>query len=254
MVSWFPAYLSYPPALMWVWIGKAFFGQSTLKVVHGVTSSIEEKMSMKFGLIGFGRWSNHHARAIVNTKGAELVAVSARSEESCKRARESFGVETYLDYKEMLKRKDIDVVDIVLPNYLHKQVAIEALNHGKHVLLEKPMAITVEECNAILKTVKKTRGILHIGFEMRISPVWKKVKEMIEKSSIGKPVYGIIELWRGPYWSGSNGWRYDAKRVGSWILEEPVHFFRPGVGIWRKLGNLFLFTLAQIVKVGIARG
>ncbi len=86
------------------------------------------------------------------------------------------------------------------------------------------MAITVEECNAILKTVKKTRGILHIGFEMRISPVWKKVKEMIEKGSIGKPVYGIIELWRGPYRSGSNGWRYDAKRVGSWILEEPVHF------------------------------
>jgi len=194
-------------------------------------------MNIKLGLIGFGRWGSHHARAIVNTGGAELVAISARTEDSCNRAKESFGVDTYLDYKDMLKRKDIDIVDIVLPNCLHKQVSVDALNHGKHVLLEKPMAITVEECNDILRAVRKNKKILHIGFEMRISPVWKKVKEIIEKGSIGEPVYGIMELWRGPYRSGSNGWRYDAKRVGSWILEEPVHFLDLACWYMEKVGE-----------------
>ncbi len=194
-------------------------------------------MGIRFGLIGFGRWGNHHARTIVNTKGAELVAVSAKSEKSCRRAKERFGVDTYSEYRDMLQRKDIDIVDIVLPNYLHSQVAVDALNHGKHVLLEKPMALTVEECNVILKAVKKNKKILHIGFEMRISPLWKKLKEMIEKGNIGKPVYGLIELWRGPYRSGSNGWRYDAGKVGSWILEEPVHFLDLACWYMERAGN-----------------
>ncbi len=181
-------------------------------------------MDLGFGLIGFGRWGKHHAKAISQTKGAKLVAICAKSEESCMKAKKEFKVDTYQDYKELLKRKDIDIVDIVLPNYLHKQVAIDSLNHGKHVLLEKPMAMSVRECDAILRAVKKNNRILHIGFEMRVSPLWSKIKEIIDNGGIGRPIYVIVELWRGPYRPGSDGWRYDKDRVGSWILEEPVHF------------------------------
>ena len=67
--------------------------------------------------------------------------------------------------------------------------------------------------------------MLAIGFELRLSSVWGKVKAMLDAGAIGEPRYVLIELWRRPYRTGSDGWRYDPARVGSWILEEPIHFF-----------------------------
>jgi myo-inositol 2-dehydrogenase/D-chiro-inositol 1-dehydrogenase len=66
---------------------------------------------------------------------------------------------------------------------------------------------------------------LAVGFEMRVSQLWGKVKELIAAGAIGEPRYAVMDLWRRPYRQGSQGWRYDIQRVGSWILEEPIHFF-----------------------------
>jgi myo-inositol 2-dehydrogenase/D-chiro-inositol 1-dehydrogenase len=60
---------------------------------------------------------------------------------------------------------------------------------------------------------------------MRLSALWGKVKERIDAGAIGQPLYLLIELWRRPYRLGADGWRYDLRRVGSWVLEEPIHFF-----------------------------
>ena len=58
-----------------------------------------------------------------------------------------------------------------------------------------------------------------------MSSLWGKVKSLIDEGAVGEPLYAMIELWRKPYRIGSGGWRYDAGRVGNWILEEPIHFF-----------------------------
>jgi len=73
---------------------------------------------IKFGLIGYGKFGQCHARSIKNVDSGELVAISARSEQSCHKAKEEFKVDTYTDYRELLKRKDIDAINIVLPNNL----------------------------------------------------------------------------------------------------------------------------------------
>jgi myo-inositol 2-dehydrogenase / D-chiro-inositol 1-dehydrogenase len=125
----------------------------------------------------------------------------------------------------LLDRKDIDVVDIVVPTYLHYEVAAAALQAGKHVLLEKPMTDHGRTSQQLCQLAEAQDCLLAVGFELRLSHLWGRVKQMIDQGAIGQPQYCLVELWRKPYRLGSDGWRYDIRRVGNWILEEPIHFF-----------------------------
>src|SRR5688500_10636526 len=181
---------------------------------------------VRCGLIGYGAWGQHHARAIVAADGAALTAVCARSEESrAKASADHPGAHVYDDYRTMLAREDLDLCDIVLPSDLHFTVAKDVLESGRHLLLEKPMALTLEHCTALVHLAEQRNRILAIGHELRMSSLWGKVKHLIDEGAIGQPLYALIELWRRPYRQGSAGWRYDPARVGDWILEEPIHFF-----------------------------
>ena len=184
------------------------------------------KHSIRFGLIGYGAWGKHHAEAIKKTEGAELVAIAAKSEATCAAAREAFpDVDVYCDYRQLLARDDVDIVDVVLPSFLHHEVASAVLNSGKHLLLEKPMCLSVQQCDDLIRLAKANDRLLAVGHELRLSSLWGKVKQMIDEGFVGKPQYVLIELSRKPYRPGADGWRYDIDRVGNWILEEPIHFF-----------------------------
>jgi myo-inositol 2-dehydrogenase/D-chiro-inositol 1-dehydrogenase len=182
--------------------------------------------TVRFGLIGYGAWGSHHARAIKEVTGAELVAVAAHSEASCGRVRADHPrVAVYADHRELLARESVDAVSLVLPSDLHFTVAKDVLLSGRHLLLEKPMALRREHCAQLADLARSKSLVLAVGHELRLSSLWGKVKELIDSGAIGDPLYGLIELWRRPYRLGSDGWRYDFARVGSWILEEPIHFF-----------------------------
>ena len=181
---------------------------------------------MRFGLIGYGAWGSHHARAIAGTAGARLVAIAARSDRTRATALANHpGARVYDDYRALLEHPQLDVVDIVLPTYLHYEAARAALESGRHLLLEKPMALTVAECDGLIALARDQGKVLAIGHEFRLSSLWCKAKEMVDAGAVGQPLYLLIELWRRPYRLGADGWRYDIKRVGNWVLEEPIHFF-----------------------------
>jgi myo-inositol 2-dehydrogenase/D-chiro-inositol 1-dehydrogenase len=181
---------------------------------------------VRFGLIGYGAWGSHHARAIARTPGAELCAVAARTPATCAQAQADHpGVRTYVDFAELLRAEDLDVVDIVVPSFLHHSVAAEALRAGRHVLIEKPLALTVAECSALVGLAQQQKKTIAVGHELRLSRLWGKVKQMVDAGAVGAPLYLLVELWRRPYRLGADGWRYDLHRVGNWILEEPIHFF-----------------------------
>jgi myo-inositol 2-dehydrogenase/D-chiro-inositol 1-dehydrogenase len=192
-------------------------------------ASDERRLSMRrvrFGLVGYGAWGSHHARAIASVPAAELVAVAAHSEPSCAKARaEHPQSRVYADYREMLSREQLDVVDVVIPSHLHHPVARDVLLSGRHLLLEKPMALSLEHCDELVALARERSRILAVGHELRVSALWGRAKELIDAGAIGEPLYALIELWRRPYRLGSDGWRYDITRVGNWILEEPIHFF-----------------------------
>jgi myo-inositol 2-dehydrogenase/D-chiro-inositol 1-dehydrogenase len=179
---------------------------------------------VKVGLIGYGAWGSHHAAAIAETPGLELAAVCAASAASREKARAEFGVPVTADYRELLA-SGLEAVDIVLPTHLHKEAAVAALGAGLHVLLEKPMALTPEECAEIIQAWRDSGRVLYVGHEFRLSTQWGRMRELVVEGAIGRPLCATIDLWRRPYRIGSDSWRYDRPRVGSWVLEEPIHFF-----------------------------
>jgi myo-inositol 2-dehydrogenase/D-chiro-inositol 1-dehydrogenase len=181
---------------------------------------------LRFGLIGYGLWGRHHAATIATAPGATLAAIACASETTAAAAMRDFpGVPVDVGYRALLARPDIDAVAVVVPNHLHAEVGVAALESGKDVLLEKPMATTLEGCDRLLAAARTSGRVLTVGHQLRLSAQYGRVKALIDAGEIGVPVYVGFTLFRFPFRPGSQGWRYDPARVGSWILEESVHFF-----------------------------
>lgn len=181
---------------------------------------------MRFGLIGFGAWGRFHAKAIAAAQGAQLAAIACSTEASAAAAREAWPQASVgTRWQDVVDDPSIDAIDIVLPNHLHADVACAALARGKHVLLEKPMATTRVDCDRLLRAAQCSSGVLSIGHEFRLSTQWGRAKRLIDEGAIGDPLWVNVNLFRNPYRLGAAGWRHDSERVGSWILEEAVHFF-----------------------------
>lgn len=186
----------------------------------------QQERALRAAIIGYGAWGVHHARAMAEAGGIQLVAVCSRSDESRSKALSDHpGIAVYSRYEEMLARNDIDFVDVVLPSDLHFEVARAVLESGRHLLLEKPMTLSVKNCETLVRLAQDQKRVLAVGHELRLSSLWGRVKQIIDEGAIGEPLYALIELFRRPYRLGSEGWRYDIRRVGNWILEEPIHFF-----------------------------
>jgi myo-inositol 2-dehydrogenase/D-chiro-inositol 1-dehydrogenase len=94
------------------------------------------------------------------------------------------------------------------------------------VLLEKPMTTTLPDAEKVVAAAEAPGApVLTIVHELRCSEQWASIRRIIEQGEIGRPHYAMLNLFRFPYRSGSGGWRYDRRSVGSWVLEEPIHFF-----------------------------
>lgn len=181
---------------------------------------------VRFALAGFGAWGKHHAKSIFDHPEAQLVAICASSEASREEAHSLYPLaQIFADAQAMTEQADFDIMDIVTPSHTHKDIALAVMKRGKHVLLEKPMALTLEDCRAIVDAAKHYGVHLAIGHELRLSSQWGEIKKIIQRGTIGDPQYVLVELSRKPYRQGADGWRYDPSRVGSWVLEEPIHFF-----------------------------
>ncbi|MFZ4767514.1 MAG: Gfo/Idh/MocA family protein, partial [Roseimicrobium sp.] len=181
---------------------------------------------VRFGLVGFGAWGKLHAQSIAQHAGAVLSAIVAPSEASRAAARLAYpDAQVFSNHRAMLAEVALDLVDIVTPNHTHHEICTDALLAGKHVLLEKPMALALADCRAMVDLARGQQRMLAIGHELRLSSQWGEVKRLIDREVIGVPQYVIVELSRKPYRLGAGGWRYDGSRVGSWVLEEPIHFF-----------------------------
>ena len=181
---------------------------------------------VQFALAGFGAWGKLHARSIFENPGARLVAICAPTEATRDEAHALYPEARIFSHPlEMIAQGGFDIIDIATPSHTHREIAIAALQAGVHVLLEKPMATTLDDCKAIAAAAENSTGTLALGHELRLSSQWGEIKRIIDRGVIGEPQYVLVELLRKPYRQGAGGWRYDPARVGSWVLEEPIHFF-----------------------------
>ena len=181
---------------------------------------------VRIGLVGFGAWGQFHAQSIAANAQARLAAIVAPSAASREAAAKAYpDAAVFADHREMLAGTKLDLVDIVTPSHTHLDIATAALEAGCHVLLEKPMALRIEDCQAIVRLAERKKLSLAVGHELRVSSLWGEARNIIQRGVIGSPQYVLVELSRKPYRQGASGWRYDRDRVGSWVLEEPIHFF-----------------------------
>lgn len=180
---------------------------------------------MRVGLAGYGAWGRFHARALRALPGVELTAVCCLRDTTASEARaDLLDVPVVRTLPDLLQREP-DVVDIVLPSHLHADTAVAALAAGAHVILEKPLATSRADCDRILSMAARSGRQISVVHEMRVSPQWGFIKQQIESGALGDVHCAAFSLFRHPYRPGAAGWRYDRARVGSWLLEEPVHFF-----------------------------
>ena len=171
---------------------------------------MKNKLSLRVGVIGVGAIGTRHLQGFQKHPLAEVVRDCAcRSpKKRAREAAEEFGVSAfYRDYRLMLARDDIDAVSIALPNYLHLPVGIDALRAGKHVLLEKPMAISATQAKRLVAEAKRRRRHLMVGQSMRFTPEVQTAKTMIEAGIIGD-IYHAKTAWCR---------RSGIPRIGSWF-------------------------------------
>lgn len=177
---------------------------------------------MKVGMIGAGHWAEVHKKALKEV-GATLDAVLVSSDASCKRVSEAWGIRATTSMQDFLSYGS-EAVIVVSPNYLHAEHSIAALNAGKHVLVEKPMATSLEDCAQMLEASQRANKVLAVGLEIRVFTLFERIKTVLDSGEIGKPIHLKLDLWRRPYRAGAGGWKTDPAKLGSSILEEPIHY------------------------------
>jgi UDP-N-acetylglucosamine 3-dehydrogenase len=147
---------------------------------------------VKCAVIGLGRFGEIHCEAVAGIPGVELFALCTRREPRLREVAARFGVRhVYTDYRELLANPEIDAVSIVTMWDQHAAPAVAALRAGKHVFLEKPMASTVEDCDAILAAARAAKGLLMVGQICRFNPRYAAAKDAIASGRLGK----IISLY-----------------------------------------------------------
>jgi len=178
--------------------------------------------TLNFCLIGTGRAGVVHAANIARRiPSARLVALCDANPESLRAAADQFGVSTlYADYREAVAESGVDAVVIVTPTFLHCEIACAAAAHGKHIFLEKPMAVTVEECREINAAVARAGVRLQIGFMRRFDPGFLRAKEILDSGQMGRAMK-IKSTGRGP--GLPSAWMYDLKKSNGIVAEVNSH-------------------------------
>lgn len=148
-------------------------------------------------------------KIVINTGGAE---VSLRED-----------VARYTDWKEMLDKEDVDVVDICVPTFLHKDITIQVLKMGYHVLCEKPMSPSYEDCLEMCKAEKEYGKRLMIGHCVRFGTAMNIIKKFIDEKTYGKVKHAQFRRLSGPPKWGWDNWYMDYNRSGGCIRDLHVH-------------------------------
>ncbi|MCS7364744.1 MAG: Gfo/Idh/MocA family oxidoreductase [archaeon GB-1867-035] len=143
---------------------------------------------VRVGVIGCGFWGKNHLRVYSELENVELVAAADIDRDRLKFVEKRYGIETYEDYKEMLKRKDIDALSICTPSITHAEIALDSVRAGKHILVAKPMTTTVEDGLKLIEAAEEQGVILLVDHIERFNPGVQRVKEYIEAGKVGKVV------------------------------------------------------------------
>jgi predicted dehydrogenase len=201
--------------------------QSKIPIIEYAVPRSRNNIFLKYAIIGFGDMGNQHFNTLQLIDKAKVVAVCDPSLKSHQEVHERLGskIKIYNDYKRMLGREEIDVVIVATPNDTHMQILEDLQKFNVAVLCEKPLAADVEGCRRILGLSKNSSNILQIGFELRSSPIFKQIFEIIDSGRVGTPIQLWWKEFRGPWLHKVDNWVLKSKRSGGTLVEKNSHHF-----------------------------
>jgi len=179
-----------------------------------------------FGIVGCGMISDFHSAAIADIKNGKLVAVSSRKAENSQRLVDRYSIQAYSDYNEMLNRDDIDIVCVCTPSGAHMEPAVAAAEAGKHVIIEKPLEITLERCDAIIESCEKANVRLCAIFNSRFSDASQLVKDTVSSGRLGQLTLGdaYVKWYRSQDYYDSGDWRGTMELDGGGaLMNQSIH-------------------------------
>ena len=222
-------------------------------VVAGRKALAEETSTPKihWGLVGTGKRCWQHIKVIQQFPESRIIALCDIQKDRLDHALDMCKDDppaAYEKYEDLIKRDDLDVILVAAPNYIHKEVVIAALNSGRHVLTEKPMGITVAECNEMIEAAPRNSKILQVGLQLRYAPFYQKAHALVQDGAIGKLKFVWFNEFRGDWAKQSSdpeidnkiNWRFYQKLSGGTLLEKSCHYF--------DLFNWFIGTPAKAVS------
>jgi UDP-N-acetyl-2-amino-2-deoxyglucuronate dehydrogenase len=183
--------------------------------------------TLKFGIVGCGRISENHLRALAApVPGAELVAVADINESRARAKSEAYHVPGYVDAHDMLKRHpDIDVLSILTPTGYHARHVIDLAPYGKHFVVEKPMALRVADCDEMLAACRQHGGRLFVVQQNRYNAAVVAARRALDSGRFGKMVMGTVRVrWkRDQAYYEQDAWRGTWELDGGVIAQQASH-------------------------------
>ncbi|WP_114750153.1 Gfo/Idh/MocA family protein [Pleomorphovibrio marinus] len=185
-----------------------------------------EKKKLRFGIIGTGAIAGMHAKAIEACEGSELVGVCSSSVDRAKLAEEKFSVPAYSSVKEFLANGNIDVVAICTHSGNHLEPALEAAKAGKHILLEKPIEVSLARADELIAACEEAGVKLGVIFQNRLKPGYLHLKKAVKEGHLGKLLLGTaaINWYRDPDYYNSSAWKGTISGDGgAALINQGVH-------------------------------
>ncbi len=173
------------------------------------------KDKVLIGVIGCGAVARFHAESILAADNAELAGFADVRAESAAAFAKDYGARAYASVEEMLGDPSVDGVCICTPSGFHTNVALAALEAGKHILVEKPLAVTVEDCDRIIALAKEKRCVAGVISQFRFTSSVQSLRKMIQENRLGQLITGelLMKYYRSQEYYDSSSWR------GTWALD-----------------------------------
>jgi predicted dehydrogenase len=185
---------------------------------------LSKKKKVNFGVIGLGM-GRHHLEGYIKAANAKVIGIADINEDRLKNAEKSYNIaNTFTDYHDMLDMKELDAVSIAVPNYLHRPITIDALKAGKHVMVEKPMALNAQEGQEMLDVAKKRELKLMLHFNNRYRGDVQMIKRYVDAGDFGEIYFAKTGWIRRRGIPGAGGWfTTKAQSGGGPLIDLGVH-------------------------------
>jgi len=179
---------------------------------------------LRFGIIGCGRVAPRHAKYITSLPGAKLVAVADIVDSRAEHYASEYSVDAYHDYHELLDREDIDVVNICTPSGLHGSIGIEAARAGKHLIVEKPIALNTDDADALIAEAEAAGVKLCVVLQNRYNPPMQDAYEVVQNGALGKLLLGNATVrWFRPQEYYEDDWHGTWAMDGGALMNQCIH-------------------------------